>query len=398
MRQTVTKGREAGRPQRPHRAAGPAQVAPGPAAPSLPHDLGPPSRPSLLGMTRDEITAALTAIAEPAYRGRQVYDWIYRRRAAAFSSMTNLPAPLRACLARAYQLDRPEVVRVQVSSDGTKKLLLGVAGGRIESVLMPEPSRVTFCISSQMGCALDCGFCLTAQMGFVRHLEAGEIVAQVLLMLGEREIGDRRVNVVFMGMGEPLHSYDEVIRAFRLLSDPQGMGIPRRRITISTAGIVPGIRRLAKEADRPRLAISLNATTDEIRSRIMPINRKHPLAELLDTAASFPLAPRERLTFEYVMLGGVSASPEDAKRLVALIRKHHLRAKVNLIPFNPGGGLGFQSTPMEEIRSFRDRLLAAGVPCSIRQNRGGDISAACGQLAVLADPGGARRKNKRREP
>jgi len=353
---------------------------------TLPDGPPPPSL-SLLGLTLEEIREAVLAIGEPAYRARQIYAWIYAKRAASFDGMTNLPAALRRRLSEAYRIFRPDVVRTESSADGTRKFLLAAPGGRIESVLMPEEARVTFCISTQMGCALDCRFCLTAQAGFGRHLDAGEIVSQVLLMLDDPAAAGHPANIVFMGMGEPLHNYDETVRAFRLLCDPSGAGIPRRRITLSTAGMVPGIRRLAQEEIRPRLAISLNATTDGIRSRLMPINRKYPLADLLDAAASFPLAPRERLTFEYVMLDGINASPADAKDLATLVHRHRLRAKVNLIPFNPGAGLGYASPPAEEIRRFRDALLAAGVPCSVRQNRGRDISAACGQLAALAPAG-----------
>ncbi len=337
-----------------------------------------------VGMTREEMTEALSALGEPAYRARQVYEWIYARRADSFDGMTNLPRALRARLAAACAPLRPEIVRIQESADGTRKYLLEVPGGRIESVFMPEPSRVTFCISSQIGCALDCRFCLTARMNLTRHLKAGEIVSQALLMLSGNEIGARAVNVVFMGMGEPLHNYDEVLKAFRVLSDPEGVGIPRRRITLSTAGLVPGIRRLAQEPVRPRLAVSLNATTDEVRSSLMPINRKYPLADLLDAVSAFPLAPRERLTFEYVMLEGINASAEDARRLPALLRRHRIRAKVNLIPFNPGGGLDFEAPTADSVLRFQRALIAAGVACSVRKNRGRDISAACGQLAVPA--------------
>lgn len=340
----------------------------------------------MLGMSLEEITSALSALGEPAYRARQIYGWIYARKAATFAEMTSIPATLRARLESSYELRRPGIVRIERSEDGTRKYLLDVPGGNVESVLMPESDRVTFCISSQVGCALDCRFCLTATMGFGRHLTSGEIVGQVLVMLADTDIGGRPVNIVFMGMGEPLHNYDQVIRAFRILSDAGGVGFPWRRITVSTAGLVPGIRRLALEPVRPRLAISLNATTDEARSRIMPINRKHPLRDLLDAAAAFPLPPRERLTFEYVMLEGINSSAEDSKRLVALVRKNRLKAKVNLIPFNPGGRLRYHSPPADVIRAFRDALLSAGVPCSIRKNRGRDISAACGQLAVSAPP------------
>jgi 23S rRNA (adenine2503-C2)-methyltransferase len=352
-------------------------------AASLGASTGSPERTALVGMSIEEIARALGDWEEPPYRARQLYEWVYARRAREFARMSSLPAPLRNRLAASFHLLRPAILGVQASSDGTRKHLLGVKGGRLEAVTIPEPSRVTFCISSQIGCALDCRFCLTAQMGFGRHLNPGEIIAQVLLLLDDPGIGGRPVNIVFMGMGEPLHNYEAVMRAFRILADPSGIGIPRRRITLSTAGVVPAIRRLAKEAVRPRLAISLNAATDELRSRIMPIGRKYPLVDLMDAAASFPLPPRERLTFEYVLLDGINASPSDADRLAGLFRRYRIRAKVNLIPFNPGGGLPYEAPSKERCGTFRDTLLASGIPCSIRANRGRDISAACGQLAVV---------------
>ncbi|MBI3449095.1 MAG: 23S rRNA (adenine(2503)-C(2))-methyltransferase RlmN [Acidobacteria bacterium] len=342
-----------------------------------------PRRPSLIGRSLEEIEATLASLGEPAYRGRQIYSWIYARRALTFDEMTNIPASLRARLAGSFDIGRAAVARVEASADGTRKFLLQVQGARVEAVYIPEPRRITFCLSSQAGCALDCSFCLTAKLGLVRHLKAGEIVSQALQLLDERGDDPRPVNVVFMGMGEPLHNYDEVMKAFRVLAGAGGVGISAKRITLSTAGMVPAIRRLAAEALRPKLAISLNATTDEIRSRIMPINRKHPIDELLAATAEFPLAPRERVTFEYVMLDGINATLDDAARLAALVRKHRLRAKVNLIPWNPGEGFEYRAPDMGLVKEFRDTLIEAGVPCSIRKNRGRDISAACGQLALV---------------
>ena len=349
---------------------------------------GPSGRRPLIGMSREEIASLCAEMGEPKYRAGQIYEWIYARRVRSFDAMTNLPRSLRGKLEIGHTLERAVVGRAESSSDGTRKLLYELPGGSAESVLMPEKRRVTFCISSQAGCALDCAFCLTARMGFVRHLSAGEIVSQALHMLEDPAAAGLPPNVVFMGMGEPLHNYDAVLAAFRLLSDPGGIGIPKRRITLSTAGLVPGIRRLAGESVRPRLAISLNATTDEVRSAIMPINRKYPLAELLGAAAAFPLAPRERITFEYVLLDGVNCAPADAKRLAGLIGRHRLRAKVNLIPFNPGGGLPYRAPAPEAVGIFRESLAASGVACSVRKNRGRDISAACGQLAVIGRTAG----------
>lgn len=342
----------------------------------------------LPGAELPAIERLMETLGQPRYHARQIHRWVYARRARSFAEMTDLPAALRGRLAAAHRIAWPEPVTVQRSSDGAVKYLLAPpSGGQMEAVVLPEPDRITFCISPQIGCALDCRFCLTAQLGFVRHLTAGEIAGQVLLLQSEvePERDGRPLNIVVMGMGEALHNYDHAVAAVRLMADRSGMAIPPRRITLSTAGMVPAIRRLAAEPVRPHLAISLNATTDEVRSRIMPINRKHPLADLLDACAAWPLAPRERLTFEYVLLRGVNDTPADPRRLASLVHRHRLRAKVNLIPFNEGGGLPYQEPDPSTVRSFRDVLLSHGVPASIRRNRGRDISAACGQLA-LAGP------------
>ncbi|MGH9870194.1 MAG: 23S rRNA (adenine(2503)-C(2))-methyltransferase RlmN [Candidatus Polarisedimenticolia bacterium] len=346
---------------------------------------GPSAPPGLVGAGLPELEAIVERLGERRFHARQIYRWIYARRARSFDSMTDLPASLRERLASAHSLDWPEVAHVQRSSDGSSKYLLSPpSGGRMEAVILPEPSRITFCISAQIGCALDCHFCLTAQMGFVRHLRAGEIAGQVMLMLSEIDAtrAGRPVNVVMMGMGEALHNYDHAVAAVRLMVDADGIGISRRRVTLSTAGMAPGIRRLASEPVRPKLAVSLNATTDDVRSRLMPINRRYPLADLMDACAAWPLAPRERLTFEYVLLRGINDSPADPGRLARLTRRHGLKAKVNLIPFNAGGGLPYEEPSEDSVRRFRDGLLAEGVPASVRKNRGRDISAACGQLAL----------------
>jgi 23S rRNA (adenine2503-C2)-methyltransferase len=348
-----------------------------------------PSPPDLLGIDLADLERVVESLGEKRFHARQIYRWIYARRVESFDLMTDLSRPLREQLAARFRLCWPQVVRIQESADGTRKYLMAaLSGGEVESVCIPEEDRLTCCISPQIGCALDCRFCLTAQLGFVRNLTAGEIVGQVLVLLRDnaaRQAG-RPVNIVMMGMGEALHNYDQSIAAVRLLADPGGAGIPRRRITLSTAGMAPGILRLAAEPVRPKLAVSLNATTDEIRSRLMPINRKFPLATLLDACRRYPLAPRERLTFEYVLLRGVNDSAQDPPRLAALLNRHQLRAKVNLIPFNEGAGLAFAEPAAESVRRFRDDLLALGVPVSIRKNRGRDISAACGQLALAGAP------------
>ncbi len=367
----------------PHSAATPSAGASGRSGLSSSDAGGPPRE--LLGLDLLALERLIESLGEPRFRARQLYRWIYGRRAASFDAMTDLPGPLRVRLGERFRLGRPEVMLVQSSSDGTRKYVLAPpAGERIEAVLIPEPGRVTFCLSPQAGCALDCAFCMTARLGLTRNLAAGEIVGQALELLerGGDLIGGRPVNVVMMGMGEALHNYDNAMEAVRLLSDPEGVGIPARRITLSTAGLAPGIRRMAAEPVRPRLAVSLNATTDEVRSRIMPVNRRYPLAELLSACRAFPLRPRERLTFEYVLLAGVNDAPEDPRRLASLVQRHRLQVKVNLIPFNSGAGLGFQEPPAAAVRRFHDGLLSRGIPVSIRRNRGRDISAACGQLAL----------------
>ncbi len=349
-------------------------------------------RRPILGLDHDALGDLIAGIGERPFRARQIYGWIYARRARGFEAMTDLPEALRRRLAASWHLGRPEIARVQDASDGTRKYLLALdRGGAVESVFMPEARRITLCISSQIGCALDCRFCFTARMGLARHLDAGEIVSQVMLLSEDNRdrMADRPMNIVMMGMGEALHNYDASLRAVRLLADPEGLGVPRRRIILSTAGLAPAIRRLAAEPVRPRLAVSLNATTDETRSRLMPINRRHPLADLLDACAAFPLAPRERITFEYVLLEGINDAAEDPARLASLVRRHRLRAKVNLIPYNGGESPDFREPATDVVRRFRDALIALGVPASVRRNRGRDIQAACGQL-LLAPTGSGR--------
>ncbi len=317
-------------------------------------------------------------MGERPFRARQVMHWVYKRGVTDFRAMTDLSAALRRRLEETATLALPRVVREQVSRDGTVKLLLELADGeRVETVLMPDGSRVTQCVSTQVGCAMGCAFCRTGTLGLRRHLTAGEIVAQVVV--GRRRIGpDRRItNVVFMGMGEPLHNLGNVLRAFRILSDDHGFNITRRRLTISTAGLADRIRQLPPEV-LPSLAVSLNATTDEIRDRIMPVNRRFPIGELLEALRSRPLPPRARYTIEYVLLGGVNDTPEDARRLVRLLSR--LRCKVNLIAYNPHPESPFRKPEPGRVEAFQRYLLEKNFTATLRKSRGEDILAACGQL------------------
>jgi 23S rRNA (adenine2503-C2)-methyltransferase len=338
---------------------------------------------NLLGKSAEELRAVLESLGEPGYRGAQIYHAIYAERKFDFSAMTNLPAALRERLARATAITLPQIVRRHRSSDGTVRYVLAIGEGKpanIETVFMPEDNRQTICISTQAGCAVDCQFCLTATLGLVRNLSAGEIVGQVLVALEDNHDALKpQTNIVLMGQGEPLLNYDAVMAALRILLDPNGVAIAPRHAALSTSGIIPGIERLAQEKVRPNLAISLNASSNEQRDEIMPINRKYPLEKLLDACRKYPLRPREWLLFEYVLLGGFNDSPEDARRVVRLLA--NIRAKVNLIPWNPGA-LPYERPNRERVEEFQRVLIEKGVPCFIRDSRGQDVMAACGQLAL----------------
>lgn len=394
----------------------------------------------LLGKSKEELRAFCTALGEPAYRGGQIYHALYAERKFDFPHMTNLPAALREQLEQKARVTLPEVKQRFVSSDGSVRYLFGLekiqekrihteiaedtesteknrkkpSGSQtpalVEAVFMPSEGRQTICISTQAGCAVDCHFCLTAQLGLIRNLTAGEILAQVLVALeeqrsrlsgaasggdavlldkgaGTRKPGatERRdpiqTNVVLMGQGEPLLNFEPVMAALRILLDPEGVGLSPKHVTLSTSGIVPGIERLAQEKVRPKLAISLNASNDEQREVLMPINRKYPLSALMEACRSYPLRPWEHLTFEYVMLGGVNDSADDARRVVRLLAPVK-RVKVNLIPWNPGE-LPYRESAPERIEEFRRILNDKGVPAFVRYSRGRDVMAACGQLALL---------------
>jgi 23S rRNA (adenine2503-C2)-methyltransferase len=334
---------------------------------------------SIVGMELTDIQQALGA-AEPGFRARQIYEAVYRRRVTDLASISNLPKSLREKLSADLPLGLPVIDRRFESTDGTRRYLLRLSDGKtVETVWMPEGERSTICISSQVGCPVDCKFCLTALLGLERHLTAGEIVGQVLLVAADNslEANADRINIVMMGQGEPLLNLANVIKATRLMTDPEGMAISPRRITLSTSGIIPKIDELAREAVRPKLAISLNASTEEQRRELMPITRKYHLADLMEACRRYPLRPWEKLTFEYVLLKGVNDADADARRVVRLLA--NLNAKVNLIALNPGPGIPFSTPSPERVESFQ-MIVKRALPCFVRKPRGLDVFAACGQL------------------
>ena len=381
---------------------------------------------SLMGLSLEELTGLAVESGQPAYRGQQLFDAVYRQRMEALDRVSTLPLEFRARLAEeGWGIGNPSVDRKFQSSDGTIRYLIELGDGEtVETVWMPEgddgesgdgseageescqypvPStqntaagrvpgavasgqdsgslafrRATICVSSQVGCAVNCKFCFTALLGVKRNLEAGEIVGQIAAVLRDRRVDPpmQRVNIVFMGMGEPFLNYDNFMKAVRLLAE--GVGIPESRMTVSTAGIVPRIYDFGREAVRPKLAISLNASNDAQRTEVMPLNRKWNLGELMKAAREFPLRPRERLTFEYVLLAGVNDAPEQAREVVELVRG--LRAKVNLIALNPGSELPYRTPEAERVLAFQQTLVEARIPTFVRRPRGRDIFAACGQL------------------
>ena len=344
----------------------------------------------LLGKSKEELRAFCVALGEPAFRGAQIYHALYSERKFDVAQITNLPAALRERLSKEARITLPEVKQRFESTDGSVRYLFGLPGGgeklarpaSVEAVFMPSEGRQTICVSTQAGCAVDCHFCLTAQLGLIRNLTAREILAQVLLPLEEHKTQlAPQTNIVLMGQGEPLLNFEPVMAAVHILLDPEGMGISPRHMTLSTSGIVPGIERLAQEKVRPKLAISLNASNDEQRDALMPINKKYPLAALMKACKEYPLRTWEHLTFEYVMLGGVNDAAEDARRVVRLLSPLK-SVKVNLIPWNPGE-LPYRESSPERIEEFRRILVERGVPAFVRYSRGRDVMAACGQLALL---------------
>lgn len=392
----------------------------------------------LLGKSKEELRAFCELLGEPAYRGGQIYHALYAEKKFDFARMTNLPAALREKLAKEARITLPEVKQRFFSSDGSVRYLFGLSDAEderfnteateersaentekkgqnkkenarrpkipasVEAVFMPSEGRQTICISTQAGCAVDCHFCLTAQLGLIRNLTAGEIIGQALVALDERSYRSAgkdkeknaglkpgatqtpdtiQTNVVLMGQGEPLLNFEPVMAALRILLDPEGVGLSPKHVTLSTSGIVPGIERLAQEKVRPKLAISLNASNDDTRDELMPINKKYPLKALMETCKNYPLRPWEHLTFEYVTLGGVNDSADDARRVARLLAPLK-RVKVNLIPWNPGE-LPYRESAPERVEEFRRILTDKGVPAFVRYSRGRDVMAACGQLALL---------------
>ena len=357
-----------------------------------------PERTNLLGLPRGELQGFFASLGEKPFRAAQVLKWIHHRHTASFGAMTDLGKPLRARLDAVAEVRAPEAMADRISSDGTRKWLFEVgAGNCVETVYIPDGDRGTLCVSSQVGCALNCTFCATAQQGFNRNLRSAEIVGQLWaasrILADSGHSGPDITNVVLMGMGEPLLNFDNVAAALDLMLDDLGFGLARKRVTLSTAGVVPGIRALARRCP-VSLAVSLHAPDDALRDVLVPINRKYPIDTLLAACREFAGAlPRQKITFEYVMLDGINDTPEHARRLAR--RLADVPAKVNLIPFNPFPDTRYRRSPDTTIDRFREVLMAAGVMTITRKTRGGDIDAACGQLAGRVVPRSRRVAERR---
>jgi 23S rRNA (adenine2503-C2)-methyltransferase len=339
------------------------------------------TKTNIKSFAQEELQARLVEHGLKKFRADQILTWIYKDYAQSFEEMTNIAKPERTLLASLFSIVSLTILKTEVSKDGTRKFLFELKDKHtVESVLIPDEDRMTLCISSQVGCALACEFCLTGTQGFTRNLKAHEIADQVLEVLRvlQQEHVSTITNIVLMGMGEPLANFDEVLRALRILLSDKGLNFSTRRVTLSTAGLVPEINKLGKSGITVNLAVSLNATTDEVRDRIMPVNKRYPLKELLAACRHFPLEPRRRITFEYVMLKGVNDSEEDALRLTRLLKG--IKCKLNLIPFNPYSGSEFKRPDESAVRRFQAILQDHHYTALIRESRGRDISAACGQL------------------
>jgi 23S rRNA (adenine2503-C2)-methyltransferase len=338
------------------------------------------SRTNLIGLLPSELEDLAVELGASRYRGRQLATWIYRKGVVSLEAMTDLPREFRAALAERAVVALPALERVTPSEDGSRKLVFRLEdGSRVSAVLMPDDARTTLCLSTQVGCGYGCAFCLTGTMGLARNLTSAEIVGQLLAANGLGAPGPRVTHLVFMGMGEPLANVAHVVKAIRIMTDARlGVGYSPRRLTVSTVGLVPGIERLGRENLKVNLAVSLHAATDEVRSRLMPVNRSFNLKMLMEAVRRYPLAPRQRVFFEYVLLDEVNDGPEDAARLARLLRG--VRAKVNLIPFNDWEGSDFRRPPLARILAFQSVLIDAGITTTVRWSKGEDIGAACGQL------------------
>jgi 23S rRNA (adenine2503-C2)-methyltransferase len=343
------------------------------------------SRTNLLGASQEDISAVVEELKEAPFRVRQIFAGIYRRGLSDWDQFSDLGKPLRQRLGQQYTIEYPPVIKTFHSGDGTRRYLFEVSPGqRIEAVLIPERQRDTVCISTQVGCAVECLFCVTGKLPMRRNLSPGEIIGQILTLQKERSREEKRLNIVIMGMGEPMHNYDNVMKALRLMTHPSGMSISPRRITLSTAGVVPAIERLAREPVVPNLAISLNATTDEVRDVLIPINKKWNIAALLQACRDFPLERRRRITFEYVLIDRVNDTPADARRLVDLLAG--FRKKINLIPLNSDPWVPLKAPDEDRILAFQKILIDNRITAPVRRPRGDDISAACGMLAGREQP------------
>jgi len=343
-----------------------------------------PMEGNLFGLGKTELEQLAVECGQAPYRGKQLFRSLYGWRGRDLNAFTDIPAAFRQGLIKRYRVEWPEIkARVASQDDAVRYLFRLQDDESIETVYMPIENRVTLCLSSQVGCAVGCRFCFTALLGAKRNLAVGEIVGQAVAVLEAQQVpAEIPVNLVFMGMGEPMLNLDAVMKAVRIFSDPSGLALALRRMTVSTAGVIPQIRRFADEPARPRLAVSLNASSDEQRTELMPLNRKYPLNELLETCRELPLGPREYVTFEYVLLDGINDSDDDARRVAALVRG--IKCKLNLIPFNRGVELPYRPSPLERVRAFQNVLRTHQVPAYIRISRGQDVMAACGQLRLGA--------------
>ena len=335
----------------------------------------------LAGLELKELEEFIQSLGHKKFHAKQIYHWIWKRGVSEFNEMTNLGLELRQALADSATVSFPDVIKHDVSTDGTQKFVLRLADGRqIESVFIPDTPKQTFCVSTQVGCAMGCAFCLTGRMGLIRNLSAAEISGQVRLLARTLGLLDKTFNIVLMGMGEPLHNYDATMKALRMLNEKEGLDMHPKRVTLSTVGLVPMMDRLAQEALMPNLAVSLHAATEEQRQAIVPPTKKYSLNDIIEACKRFPLSKRRRIMFEYVMLAGVNDSPQDARRLVKVLAG--VKAKVNLLPLNAAAGIPFDRPADERVNAFAKILGERGLMVSVRKSRGRDIRAACGQLIV----------------